>query len=312
MNWKLARRYSSILAFTLMLVFAVSAWMVGGSLVAPANRQVGPPPADLPFESFELQSKSGATLAAWSIRHESSVATVLLLHHIRGDRRAMLGRARLLYDNGFSVLLIDLQAHGESRGEHITLGHLEKHDVVAAVEYLNQAHPGERIGIIGRSLGGASALLASPLGVDAMVLESVYPTVTDAVFDRVAMRLGVAKYALAPALLCQLPPRLGITTSDLRPIDFVARVECPILITSGEHDKHTPIDETEMLYQTAVEPKRLVVFNDAEHEDLFKFNAEKYATEIVGFLQLYLIDNTNMEPDKARQSTQSPAQRPGT
>jgi uncharacterized protein len=56
---------------------------------------------------------------------------VLLLHGVRADRLAMVSRAQLLTRQGFSVLLIDLQAHGATPGEAITLGYRESTDVVA-------------------------------------------------------------------------------------------------------------------------------------------------------------------------------------
>ncbi|MDG2359568.1 MAG: hypothetical protein P8M20_07945 [Planctomycetaceae bacterium] len=64
----------------------------------------------------------------------------------------------LLHGEGYSVVMIDLQAHGEIFGTQITSGHLEKHDARAAVEFARNQHSNESIGV---SLGGAYALLAS-------------------------------------------------------------------------------------------------------------------------------------------------------
>ena len=204
----------------------------------------------------------------------------------------MLGRARFLADQGYGVLLIDMQAHGESPGEHITSGHREKLDVAAAVDFVKGRHPDHRIGIDGWSLGGAATLLAVPLGVDAIVLESVYPTISEAVYDRVEIRLGPLKHLVAPALLCQLKPRLGIAPSDLRPIDFVSRVGCPLLVLAGDADVHTPLEETQRMFAEAEEPKRLVVFENAAHEDLMAFDQKLYETEVGGFFEAYLKDGS--------------------
>ena len=51
--------------------------------------------------------------------------------------------------------------------------------------------PGEKIGAIGSSLGGAAALLGPhPLPVDALVLESVYPDIGAATGNRIRAVLG--------------------------------------------------------------------------------------------------------------------------
>ena len=289
---KLIRRFLlAVLVFS-GIAFVVAVWIVGGRLVAPANRTVGLPPEDFPCESITIESESGSKLAAWYVPDSASTATVILLHPVRSDRRSMLDRARFLAKQGYDVLLIDMQAHGESPGEHITSGHREKLDVAAAVDFVKGRHPDHRIGIDGWSLGGAATLLAVPLGVDAIVLESVYPTISEAVYDRVEIRLGPLKHLVAPALLCQLKPRLGIAPSDLRPIDFVSRVGCPLLVLAGDADVHTPLEETQRMFAEAEEPKRLVVFENAAHEDLMAFDQKLYETEVGGFFEAYLKDGS--------------------
>jgi alpha-beta hydrolase superfamily lysophospholipase len=270
----------------------VSAWLTADMLLAPANRTVGSPPQDFPAETTTLSSESGSQIATWHLRHDDSQATIVLLHGLRGNRRAMLKRARLFHESGYSVVLIDMQAHGESPGKHLTIGYLERHDVRAAVKFTRANHPNEKIGIVAVSMGGAAALLASPLDIDALVLESVYPTITEAVHDRIWAQVGPLSYVLAPLLLCQLPPRLGISTSDLRPIDHMKQVKCPLLIAGGMADLHTPPGETRRMYRAADEPKHLVLFDGAAHVDLLDQNPEKYKAEIVPFLTGHLLSET--------------------
>lgn len=288
MKWRRIRLWLASVFVVLIMAFVGVVWFVGGFLVAPAQRAVGPPPADLPVESVKLISESGATLAAWFIPSENATATVILLHPVSSNRSAMLGRARLLRDAGYSTFLVDLQAHGESSGAQITAGYRERHDVAAAVKFIRTRNPEQEIGIVGCSLGGAATLLATPLEIDALVLESVYPTISEAVHNRIAMRLGPMHYVLAPALLVQLELRLGISPSQLQPIEHIAHVGCPILISVGECDRHTTLVESNRLYNAASEPKRLVVFSDAAHSDLLIHDPVRYRDEVIGFLNTHL------------------------
>jgi uncharacterized protein len=274
-----------------MTITAAIAWRIGGDLVAPANRSVGPPPRDLPVESLTLPSASGSAIAAWHLPSppEGVAATVVLLHPLRGSRRSMLNRATLFHRVGFTVVMIDLQAHGESPGTYITAGFLERKDVEAAVAFARAENPDHRLVVVGRSLGGAAALLASPLPIDALVLESVYPTLEEAVANRIQMRLGTTLGTLAsPLLLWQFRPRLGIAPDRLRPIERLASIDYPLLIMAGDLDRHTTLAETQRLFAAAGEPKTLAIFPGAAHEDLLAFDPTRYEWEVLGFLERHL------------------------
>lgn len=273
-----------------ILAFLGVAWLTAGALIAPANRPIGPPPEQWHVEEVELPSESGSDLAAWYIPNEQAKATLVLLHPLRTNRRAMLGRAQLFHDAGYAILLVDLQAHGESPGDNITVGYLERLDAAAAVDYVRARKPDSPIGVVGWSLGGAAALLASPLEIDALVLEAVYPTIQEAVNNRIAMRVGVLSHLLTPVLLVQIKPRLGISPADLCPIEHVSEIDCPVLIIAGDNDSHTTLAETKRLYGRGKEPKQLLIFEGATHTDLLNYDPENYR-KVVTFLDNHLVPN---------------------
>jgi pimeloyl-ACP methyl ester carboxylesterase len=128
--------------------------------------------------------------------------------------------ARFLRRQGYAVLLIDLPGQGASTASAVTFGLREADGVRAALNELRRRVPGKRIGVIGVSLGAASLVLCHNCGrVDAIVLESMYPTIEDAVADRLRMRIGALGGPLSVLLLWQSPLRLGIHPDELRPID---------------------------------------------------------------------------------------------
>jgi len=275
------------------IVAFLLSWVVAGCLVAPAHSLVTSPIIDLPLKTIKLASESGSILSGWHIHSKEAKGVVILLHGIRATRLSMLKRAEFLYEEGYSVILIDFQAHGESSGDHITVGYLEKYDVLTTIKYAKAQYSDEPVGIIGVSLGGASALLASPQDIDALIIESVYLNIRTAVYNRVKQRLGIFSLIPTELLLAQLKPRLGINASMLSPVSYIDSITCPIYIISGMADRYTTQRETEVLYANAQQPKKLWLLPDIGHEDIYKASPTLYKENIITFFK-----NTMKKNDK--------------
>ncbi|HEX7652757.1 MAG TPA: alpha/beta hydrolase [Verrucomicrobiae bacterium] len=264
-------------------------WGIAGVLISPAPRLVGPAPADLAATNVVFPGGTGTELHGWLIRGRTGGGAVALLHGNRSDRTQMLSRARYFSKAGYTVLLFDFQAHGESPGNQLTLGDRESHNATAAVAYLHEQVPGEKIGVVGMSLGAASVLLAEPpLPVQTMVLESSYPTIQDAVRDRMVERMGSPGRWITPLLTCQMRPRLGFGPDHLRPIDHVAKITVPKFFIAGTADQLTTLAESQALYDAAAEPKQSWWVAGAGHEDMHDFSRHEYEEKVGAFLGRYL------------------------
>lgn len=272
-----------IFSITALCAGALFALRAGTLLSAPAQRQVGPAPADLPVTAVEFSGLKG-----WFIPARAGAPCVVLMHGVRADRRSMLERARLLHREGYATLLFDFQAHGESAGRQITFGYLESGNAAAAVETARSKLGCAKVAAIGQSLGGAAALLGQPLEVEALIVESVYPTIQDAIANRMKMRLGPSGVLFTPLLTLQLRYRMGIDVDSLRPIGMVANFPHPIFVISGSEDLHTPLNEARALFDAAREPKEFWAVAGAGHVDLYKFAPEAYRQRILAFLARYL------------------------
>jgi len=253
-------------------------WVVGWALSKPVNHPVAMPAA-LGFEPVLAGATHGSMLRA-----PGATRCALLMHGIRGDRRARAGRAAFLREAGWTALAIDLQAHGETPGEMITFGHREANDARNGVAYLRAQGCGTVV-VIGQSLGGAAALLGSgPVAADGFVLESVYPAIEDAVANRLAMRFGGVGRLAAPLLSWQIPMRAGVGREELRPVQAIRRVQVPVLVAGGTRDSQTPPEETRRLFEAAGSARTLWLVEGAIHQDLYDFNRAEYRLRLLRFL----------------------------
>ena len=98
-------------------------------------------------------------------------------------------------------------------------------DVRAAVNFAREHHPGEPVALLGVSLGGAAALLASPLPIDALIVESAFPTISEAIHNRIPAALGPLRCVpawllLAPVLALAVPLAAKVLDRFDRAKDF--------------------------------------------------------------------------------------------
>lgn len=274
------------------MVVAVFAAMPACIVARPARAVISSAPAKLGAENVRFVSGTGNVLHAWLVPGRAGGGAVLLLHGVGSNRTSMLGRAQFLHEQGFTVLAPDFQAHGESPGDHTTYGARESLDAAAAMAYLRGAAPHERVGVIGVSMGGAATLLGpGPLRANAFVLESVYPTIRQAVSNRLATWLGplggVGRWFTSPVIGI-VGSETGVSESDLEPITRIGKIDGPLLLISGTADRYTPLAEAESLFAHAPQRKTFWAVNGAGHEDLYQFNRAEYEKRVGGFLLRWL------------------------
>ena len=290
--FRLPTRMIKFIIFVSLLgvfLFIGGTYWVGNQLTAPAPTNIGAPPPFLPTESVQFTNSRGKLLAGWYIPGRIECGTIVLMHAIRSNRRSMLERAEFLHQAGYSILLFDFQAHGESEGNTITFGALEKDDAWAAVQFIAQQRPSAPIGVIGFSLGGAAAVFNGPeLPADALILEAVYSTLEQAVVNRIRQRVGTLARPLADFLLIHLESHYGMDPRALRPIEAIRTIDVPVFVIGGTHDLHTLQSETKALFSVAPSPKELWLVKGAHHQDLYAYAPEEYKTRVLTFLNTHI------------------------
>lgn len=277
-------RRLALVGLGLTALAAVLVLAVGELLTGPTRARAPTLPAGLHAEAVMI-AVPGGTVAGWLAPGQTGKGAVLLLHGIRANRMQMLGRAKFLQEAGYTTLLIDLPAHGESTGDRITFGAAESAAVRASLGFLRRSAPGERVAVVGVSLGAASLVLAGVSGpLAAVVIESMYPTIGEAVANRLEMHLGWPGCLLVASLIWQLSIRLGVSEHELQPIRHLAALAVPIAVASGTHDQHTTWPEILRLFENAASPKELWAFEGATHVDLHRYAPHLYQQRLLTFL----------------------------
>ncbi|MBV9911571.1 MAG: alpha/beta fold hydrolase [Sinobacteraceae bacterium] len=273
----------------LVIVIIAGTWFAAGKLSEPMPHNIGRPPLDLEASNVTMVSSAGHLVHGWLAHGVADHGVILLLHGLSADRRAMVPRAEYLHKLGYTVLMIDFQANGETRGANQTFGELESRDVAAAIQYLHYKLPDERLGILGVSLGAAAFVLADDREhVDAVVLDSIYPTLKEAIAERVRSHIGPLAAMVTPLLYVEAKSRLPLNPEQLRPIDKVGHLQAAVLVICGARDPVTTPAECQHVFAAASSPKELWQVQTAGHVDLYHFAPQEYERRTAAFFAQYL------------------------
>lgn len=172
--------------------------------------------------------------------------------------------------NGCSVLLAEQRGQGESGGEHMGFGLLERHDCVSWVNWVNDccgaALP---VYLCGISMGASTVLMAAglelPKNVRGIIADCGY-TSPEAIWRYVARdNLGLSYGSRSAAVNGLCRKRLKVGIGDYSCVDAMAECEIPVLFIHGTDDKFVPIEMTYENYKACAAPKRLFVVPGAGH-----------------------------------------------
>jgi pimeloyl-ACP methyl ester carboxylesterase len=281
-----------------LIILLLVLWLAASFAVAyrltrrhrPPFREPIPAVSWAKLESHRLQTCDGQVLGAWLVPGTKHAPSVVLLHGNGGSRIQCLRRAEMLAAEGCTLLMVSLRAHGDSTGAINDIGYGARHDVVAAVDFLERRRPGKPIVIHGTSLGAAAALFAAAAldhRVAGYILESPYKDLKTAVWNRTENALPpvfdwIAYRGLVAAASFVLPHY-----EQISPLTAASGVpaDVPVLILAGSQDRHARPAEARALHDRIRPHARLILFEHGGHMDFPDIAPERYRQSLRGFLR---------------------------
>jgi uncharacterized protein len=241
------------------------------------------------IEPLRLTTADGEQLGAWFIDGRAEQPVVVVLHDNGACRSTSLAPAELAASVGCAVLTITLRAHGDSTGEMNDFGFSARHDVAAAVDWIEKNKPGRHIVVFGQSLGAAAAIFAAQeLGtqVSGYILESPFRDLRSAVWRRLQMRLPPVLDETAYAGLLAVSPLVISDLDRISPLNAISAIPAsvPVLVLAGNADRRVPVEESRAIAERISNHARLVVI-DGDHLQLEQADPTAYRTAVIDFIE---------------------------
>ena len=144
-------------------------------------------------EDFEVKATDGALLKGWKVKPKNPNGDwVLLYHGISDNRTGNLGHAEFLLTAGYSVVMMDSRAQGQSGGDMATYGWEEREDTRAIVNVLYASEPVRHLYALGVSMGAAIALQSAAVEprIEAVVAEDPFANLREVTYDYAGLEVS--------------------------------------------------------------------------------------------------------------------------
>lgn len=169
---------------------------------------------------------------------------ILLVHGWSGNAGHMAALAEALVAAGFQVVAVDQPGHGQSAGEQSSVVHFAQ-----AIQTANRRY-GPFYAVLAHSLGAAATAYALSRGLGCRGAVFFNPVGS----YQSLWRRNVEVLQISPNLMALTARRaeewLGISFDDLEPAALAKSMSCELLVFHDEHDRETPISDSQALVQS--------------------------------------------------------------
>lgn len=271
---------------------------VGWNLTHPVRKALATSPDSigLTFEKVEFPSRiDRLRMRGWYLPAKSaSSKAVVIAHGYKGNRiedgADAMGTAKFLTEQGYNVLMFDFRASGESEGDTVTVGAMEKRDLAGAVDFV-RSKGNKKVGLLGYSMGGGTALqtAAEVAEVDAVVADSSFRDLKGYLEENMPYWTKLPDFPFTSIILAVIPPIIGADLTEISPVTAApALAKKPLLLFHGDKDAAIAQTNSEAIlaaYQKAggIQGK-LVIVPGAGHVKSNLVDQSHYRQELTAFL----------------------------
>ncbi len=232
-------------------------------------------------------------LSGWYLQGEPDAPHLIFVHGLNSVRSGdqALELADRLVARGYNIVMFDLRGHGSSQDGRTSAGYFERQDVWGTYDYLTE-HRGvapDQVGLIGFSMGAATAILAAAAEPDirAVVADSPFAVAAELIAQETSQSTplpGWATPAFIPAVSLLANWLYDIDIGAIAPEQAVAHLDYTVLVIHGDADTRIPVSHGERVTEAGPPGTRLWRVAGAGHVAALATSPDEYAERLAAYL----------------------------
>lgn len=234
-----------------------------------------------PYERITIRSHDGLKLVGKYYAGPEGAPLILFFHGYRSTaERDASGGFWYCRERGYSLLMVDQRALGESEGRSITFGIKERQDCLTWVnEVIRRFGPDIKILLAGISMGAATVLMAAELPLP----ENVRGIWADCGFDtpegilrETIRQRRMPEKIVYPLVHCSGRLLAGIKVDSVSAVESLRHAKVPVLLIHGEEDEIVPLSHAYALRDACASPVTLLTVPHAAHGISYYVDTDAY------------------------------------
>ncbi len=219
----------------------------------PDTARVQPAQVGLPdVHERVLKTPDGERIIAWHGKAKPGQPTLIYFHGNGGSLAIRAPRIARFMDEGWGVYMLTYRGYGGGSGTPSEVNNIADARLAYGALVLEGVAPGSIVAY-GESLGsGIAVRIGIEREVAGVILDAPYTSIVD---------VAARAYPFLPLR--------AILTDRYETSRYIANLKVPLLILHGEQDGVVPVEMGRELVRLANEPKRLVVFPNGDHSNLY-------------------------------------------
>lgn len=241
-------------------------------------------------ETIEITSDDGIRLIGHYDAGQNPRRVLVAMHGWRSSWSQDFGIiSKFWRENGCAVLYPEQRGQGQSGGDYMGFGLLERHDCLSWIKWVHERTGGKLpIYPVGISMGATTVMMTAgspelPSSVAGIAADCGF-TSPHAIWKHVVqnnLHIPYGIYNAAARDICQ--KKLQISPDAYSCPDALADCRVPVLFIHGTDDKFVPIEMTYENYKACAAPKQLLVVPGAEHGTSYLVDREGYEAATLRF-----------------------------
>ncbi|HEX2609079.1 MAG TPA: alpha/beta fold hydrolase [Flavisolibacter sp.] len=235
-----------------------------------------------PYQTIRFKTDDSLSIDGWYGSADQAKGCVIFLHGYTADKSVLLPEATRIRQLGYSVLLIDLRAHGNSQGRFTSFGIKETDELQKAYQFARQKGH-KNIILYGTSLGAVIILKATAARLvipQAIIADMPFGSLHDHIRAR-ARVFGFPSEPYGTLVTWWMGIERGYNGFAHCTIAYAKGVSCPVLLQWGAKDAFVTGNEIGSIERSlASSSKNLVVYPEAGHQSLLRADPVQWDREV--------------------------------